>query len=161
MLKVTLSEVIALCFGTSMAISFRLCTYLILSATGTRMFRPGSRILWNRPMRSTTQALETELRIGASRIRIIWSSNKTYLLLRHKHNTHVYRGWGLSPPRLWRNPWAGEQEILLQVGIFTGSYYTLWCLTISAQTWNKLGTILLFKRNLDISQYVCRFTVKY
>lgn len=44
-LSVTLSDVIALCFGTSIAISFKLCTYLILSTIGQSRFNPGSSIL--------------------------------------------------------------------------------------------------------------------
>uniref|UniRef100_A0A8W7PJS7 Uncharacterized protein n=1 Tax=Anopheles coluzzii TaxID=1518534 RepID=A0A8W7PJS7_ANOCL len=44
MLSVTLSDVMADCFGTSIAISFRLCTYFTRSTTGSRTFRPGSRM---------------------------------------------------------------------------------------------------------------------
>ena len=48
--------VIADCCGISMAISFRLWTYLTRSRTGMRTLTPGSRTLWNFPIRSTTHA---------------------------------------------------------------------------------------------------------
>jgi len=48
--------VMADCCGISMAISFRLWTYLTRSRTGMRTLTPGSSVLWNFPIRSTTQA---------------------------------------------------------------------------------------------------------
>ena len=56
LLKLTLSEVTADCFGISMAISFKLWTYLTLSKIGIRKLSPGSKMRWNRPILSVIQA---------------------------------------------------------------------------------------------------------
>lgn len=55
--KVTLSAVMALWLGISIAASFRLLTYAIRSKNGIRIARPGCRILLNFPIRSTIQAV--------------------------------------------------------------------------------------------------------
>lgn len=53
----TLSAVIALWLGISIAVSFRLLTYAIRSRNGTSIARPGCSILLNFPMRSTIHAV--------------------------------------------------------------------------------------------------------
>lgn len=55
--NVTLSAVIALWLGISMATSFRLLTYAIRSITGARIANPGSRMRLNLPIRSTIHAV--------------------------------------------------------------------------------------------------------
>ena len=55
--NVTLSAVMALWLGISIAASFKLLTYAILSKKGTKIARPGSKILLNFPIRSTIHAV--------------------------------------------------------------------------------------------------------
>jgi len=56
MLMATLSMEMACWWGMSIAISFRLCTYFTLSRMGMRKLSPGSRVLLNLPILSTSQA---------------------------------------------------------------------------------------------------------
>jgi len=55
--NVTLSAVIAFWLGISSADSFKLLTYAMRSRNGNRIARPGSRIRWNFPIRSTIHAV--------------------------------------------------------------------------------------------------------
>src|ERR1051325_654467 len=52
-----LSFVMQICSGTSSGTSLSEWTYATLSKNGMMRFRPGSRVPWKRPSRSTTQAL--------------------------------------------------------------------------------------------------------
>src|SRR5574343_833184 len=51
-----LSRVMQTWLGTSSGISLRLCFWITLSMKGTTKFRPGERLAWYLPKRSTTQA---------------------------------------------------------------------------------------------------------
>src|SRR6478609_8642587 len=51
-----LSRVMQTWLGTSSGISFSECLYATLSTKGTRKFRPGVRVAWYLPRRSSTQA---------------------------------------------------------------------------------------------------------
>ena len=100
--------VMAVCFGISIAISFRLCTYLTLSSNGTNTFKPGSKILLYFPILSTTQAWKKLRRTYVTHYRLkgihILDLNKkirewrfkSYLLLWDKHHYGVH--WGAMFP---------------------------------------------------------------